>query len=182
MSPEAEVLIEQVATHRDRAAFARLFGDYGPRLKGYLTARGTDPSTAEELVQESMLAVWRKAHQFDRARGAASTWIYSIARNTLCSHFRGRARAEMDHDDPARVPAAALPEDELAALCDRGALAAAMSTLPDEQVDVLRGAYFQGRSLSEVAEDQRVPLGTVKTRVRLALGRLRRILGAGDVP
>lgn len=176
-----EELIRAVALHQHRAAFARLFKSYGPRLKGFLAARGTDLATAEELAQETMLAVWRKAHQFDPARGSASTWIYTIARNTLCTHLRGQLRAELDPEDPALVAPAPVPEDELAVLCDRDALVAAMSALPGEQVDALRGAYFQGRSLAEVAEGQRVPLGTVKTRVRLALERLRRLLGAGEV-
>jgi RNA polymerase sigma factor (sigma-70 family) len=178
----AESLLAAVARDRDRAAFAQLFRLYGPRIKGYLGKRGADLATADELVQEVMLAVWRKAHQFDGARGNASTWIFTISRNTLFSHLRHVARPEVDPADPARVPAEALPDEQLAALRDQAAVAAAMESLPPEQVEAIRGAYFQGQTLNEVAERQKVPLGTVKTRVRLALERLRRLVGPGDVP
>jgi RNA polymerase sigma factor (sigma-70 family) len=178
----AESLLEAVARDRDRGAFAQLFRLYGPRIKGYLSKRGADLATADEMVQEVMLAVWRKAHQFDGARGNASAWIFTISRNTLFSHLRQVVRPEVDPADPERVPVEALPDEQLAALRDHAAVAAALGALPPEQVEVIRGAYFQGRTLNEVAEQQKVPLGTVKTRVRLALERLRRIVGSGDVP
>ena len=177
-----ESLLRAVADDRDRRAFAQLFRTYGPRIKGYLGKRGTDLATADEMVQEVMLAVWHKAHQFDASRGNASTWIFTISRNTLFSHLRHRARPEVDPSDPQCVPAAELPDEQLAALRDQAAVAAAMRSLPPEQVDALRGAYFQGQTLNQVAEQQKVPLGTVKTRVRLALERLRRLVGPGDVP
>jgi RNA polymerase sigma-70 factor (ECF subfamily) len=134
------------------------------------------------MVQEVMLAVWRKAHLFDGERGNASTWIFTISRNTLFSHLRHVARPEVDASDPQRVLPEPLPDEQLAVLRDQAAVAMAMQSLPREQVDAIQRAYFQGQTLAEVAVGQKVPLGTVKTRVRLALERLRRLVGPGDVP
>lgn len=178
----AEALLEAVARDRDRRAFAQLFQLYGPRIKGYLGKRGADPATADEMVQEVMLAVWRKAHLFNGEKGNASTWIFTISRNTLFSHLRHAARPEVEAVDPLRVPAEPLPDEQLAALREQAAVTMALRALPREQVEVIRRAYFQGQTLTEVAEGQKVPLGTVKTRVRLALERLRRLIGPGDVP
>lgn len=180
-SSTAEALLEAVAQSRDRLAFAQLFREYGPRIKGFL-GRRVDLGTADEMVQEVMLAIWRKAHLFDASRGNASTWIFTITRNTLFSHLRQCMRPELDPEDPEWVPPATPPDDQLHTLREQAAVTLAMSALPAEQREVLHGAYLQGRSLSEVAQAQQVPLGTVKTRARLALERLRRMLGSGDEP
>jgi RNA polymerase sigma-70 factor (ECF subfamily) len=177
----AEALLEAVGRDRDRLAFAQLFREYGPRLKGFL-ARRVDPGTADEMVQEVMLALWRKAHQFDADRGNASTWIFTIARNALFSHLRQAMRPEVDPTDPECVRQSRLPDEQLDSLREQAAVSAAMHSLPVEQLQVIRGAYLQGQSLSEVASAHQLPLGTVKTRARLALERLRRMLGAGDEP
>jgi RNA polymerase sigma-70 factor (ECF subfamily) len=144
------------------------------------------PPPRRWLVQEVMLKVWRRAAQFDPARGAAATWIHAIARNALVSHRRGPLRAEQPSADVDAV----LDRDavDIHAIADRGpeeaalqkewcrVLGSALEALPPEQYDVLRGAYFSGRTLRDVAEERKVSLGTVKTRARLALARLRGIL------
>lgn len=179
--PEAEALLLAVAQRRDRVAYARFFGWYAPRVKGQLLAAGASAATADELVQEVMLRVWRKAEQFDPARGAVGTWLYAMTRNTWINHTRGRhpgesilEDAEVDESMPARDdvdPEASARDAEW-----RTALRGALASLPAEQIDVLRGACFSGHSLREVADETKVPLGTVKTRVRLALERLRGML------
>ena len=177
-----------IAERGDRDAFARLFTWFAPRVKAQLVLAGAGES-AEELVQEVMLKVWRRAAQFDPARGSAATWIHAIARNTLISHRRGPQHAEqpkadldgdLDLDDAAAAEADALadrgPEEAALQMEWRRVLGSALAALPPEQYDVLRGAYFSGRTLRDVAEERKVSLGTVKTRARLALARLRGIL------
>jgi RNA polymerase sigma-70 factor (ECF subfamily) len=174
-----------IAERGDRDAFARLFTWFAPRVKAQLVLAGAGES-AEELVQEVMLKVWRRAAQFDPTRGSAATWIHAIARNTLVSHRRGPLRAEQPNADldtdldreAAGVDAAADrgPEEAALQMEWRRVLGSALEALPPEQYDVLRGAYFSGRTLRDVAEERKVSLGTVKTRARLALARLRGIL------
>jgi len=175
--PDAEALLAAIAGPRDRQAFARFFNWFAPRVKGQLQAAGAPPATADELVQEVMLAVWRKAGQFDPARGAASTWLYAMTRNAWINHTRGRRpidpTVEIDDGGAAEAPT---PEAAAAEAQWQGALRGALAALPEEQIAVLRGCYFAGRSLREEAEARNLPLGTVKTRARLALERLRSML------
>ncbi len=183
--PGSERWILAIAEHGDRDAFARLFNWFAPRVKAQLALAGAGES-AEELVQEVMLKVWRRAAQFDPARGSAATWIHAIARNALVSHRRAPQRAEqpsadvdLDADlglDEAGVVGDRGPEEAALQMEWRRVLGSALKALPPEQYDVLRGAYFSGRTLRDVAEERKVSLGTVKTRARLALARLRGIL------
>jgi RNA polymerase sigma-70 factor (ECF subfamily) len=173
-SPES--LLAAVAREHDRGAFAALFRSFAPRIKSFLLSRGVQPDAADETVQEIMLIVWRSAGRFDPGRGAARTWIFTIARNCLIDRMRAARRPEVELDDPAL--ATELPSGETALLVreDQRALTSAMDQLPGEQVDVLKGAYFRGRTLKQLADEQQVPLGTVKTRMRLALKHLRGLL------
>lgn len=167
-------LIEAIALRADRAAFAELFAHFAPRLKAYLMRLGSDAATAEEVVQEVMLTIWRKAASFDRQQASASTWIFTIARNRRIDRLRRERRPEFDPNDPALVPDA--PED-----ADRtvwtgqigGRVRAAIESLPAEQSDLIRRAYFEELSHREIAESSGLPLGTVKSRIRLAMQRLR---------
>ncbi len=174
--PNAEALLQAVADHGDREAFAALFRFFAPRVKGYLLTLGAPAGVAEDLVQEVMLAVWRKADQFDPSRGAAAAWIFTASRNLFVSRIRREKRAQVEEDDPQRVSSEPGPEEHAAATQSRDALASAIASLPPEEAAVLNGAYFRGRTMRELAEDRGVPLGTVKTRVRLGLERLRRTL------
>jgi RNA polymerase sigma factor (sigma-70 family) len=177
---DATALVAAIAGRRDRAAFARLFQLYAPRVKGQLMARGASAAVADELTQEVMLTVWRKAEQFDRGKGLVSTWLYAITRNCFINHVR-RAHWPEPEPEPERAAAAPAPDEQLAAASEAHRLREAMRELPTEQREVLVGAYDRGRSLSELANEQGIPLGTVKTRVRLAMARLReRLVGKVD--
>jgi len=174
-SLDAATLVAAVGAQRDRAAFARLFEFYAPRVKGQLMARGATAAIADELTQEVMLTVWRKASQFDRTRGLVSTWLFTITRNSHINHLR---RHRWPEPDAETTPGPPVPDDQLAAAREHQALRAALQDLPAEQRETVAGAYYRGRTLSELAEEQGIPLGTVKTRVRLAMARLRaRLLG-----
>ena len=170
-----ESLVEAIAAHRSREAFAELFEHFAPRLKSYLMRLGTDAAAAEEVVQEAMVMVWRKAESFDRRQANASTWIFTIARNKRIDRLRRERRPELDPNDPALVPDPEPQADRsVEARQSRHRILAAMENLPVEQSDLIRMAYFDDKSHAEIAAETDLPLGTVKSRIRLALGRMRR--------
>jgi len=170
-------LMAAVAASGDRAAFGRLFSYFAPRVKAYLLRLGAQSQVAEELAQEVMLTVWRKAAQFDARQSAVSTWIFTIARNRFIDTIRREKHPEFDPDDPALVPSAPLRPDESYTEIDREQrVRAALELLPGEQIDLLKRAFYSGKSHREIADDTGLPLGTVKSRMRLAFGRLRKLL------
>jgi len=167
-------LIEAVATRQDRAAFTRVFAYYGPRVKAYLLRLGLDSAEAEETAQEVMVAVWRKAPSFDRAQASAATWIFRIARNRRIDLFRRDQRAQLDANDPAFQPAAEATPDQAAEAAEReDQVRRAMAELPPDQRDLVRRAFYEDQSHSEIAAETGVPLGTVKSRLRLAFAKLK---------
>ncbi len=168
--------LEAVARRQDRAAFARLFAHFAPRVKAYLMRQGAEPGLAEDLAQETMLTVWRKAPGYDRRLAGPSTWIFTIARNRRIDALRRDRRGRLDADDPALLPEAGiLPDTALEAGQWEKKLAAAIGDLPAEQAQMLKLAYFEDRSHGDIARSLRLPLGTVKSRLRLAVTRLRSI-------
>jgi RNA polymerase sigma factor (sigma-70 family) len=181
--PDSEMLadlVERVARSRDRAAFAVLFDHFAPRLNAYLLRLGADGGTAEEIVQEVMVTLWRKAAQFDRAKSSVGTWLFRIARNRRIDGLRRDRSAAIDPEEPSVRPAAAEdPAAEIDARRREERVRAALATLPPEQVELIRLAFFRGLSHSAIMEATGLPLGTVKSRIRLAFGRLRKALEAG---
>ncbi|KKB08094.1 sigma-70 family RNA polymerase sigma factor [Devosia chinhatensis] len=166
-----------IAAHADMDAFQALFQDYSPRIRAYLLKMTRNAQAAEDLMQETMLAIWRKAGQYDPSRGPASAWIFTIARNIWIDAWRKQRRPELDPNDPAL---AADPEPDAANLMEQrqshDALHKAMQTLPQEQVDLIRLSFFDEASHSTIAKQLGLPIGTVKSRIRLAFGRLRAAL------
>ncbi len=175
-------LARAVADHRDQQAFAVLFDYFAPRLKSWLLRQKMAGGEAEELVQEVMIVLWHKAGLYDPARSSLSTWLFRIARNRRIDlQRRSRARV-LDEKDPVLQPPAELGADEIVANDDRDAhVRAAVNRLPDDQRDMLRAAFFLGQSHSEIAEATGLPLGTVKSRIRLAFGKLKKVLEAESV-
>ncbi len=174
-------LILLVAKSQDRPAFAELFDHFAPRIKAYLLRLGTEEARAEELVQEVMITLWRKASLFDQTKSSAATWLYRIARNRRIDALRRDRSGSIDMEDPGLRPAA--PEDadvEMDARIRDERVRIALANLPDEQADLIRRAFFSGLSHSQIADETGLPLGTVKSRIRLAFGRLRRALEADD--
>ena len=172
-------LVGRVAAERDRASYRTLFDHFAPRIRAFLLRRGLSPAQADDLTQDAMLAIWRRAESYDPAKAAVATWVYSIARNLHIDYFRKTARASrVDLKDPSLQPVEEPTADEL---YDRSqsvdAVVAALSGLPDEQRLVLDLAYMEGCSHSEIAERLDMPLGTVKSRIRLAMDKLRISLG-----
>lgn len=171
-------LLLQVGRTGDVDAFETLFGHFGPRIKAYMAK--ADRNRAEELMQETMMAVWRKASLFDASRGVAASWIFTIARNQRIDALRRDRRAEIDPDDPALVPESPVAADQALDSRQKAQLMrAALADLPSEQFQVLELAFYQEQSQSEIATKLALPLGTVKSRMRLGFAKLREALGNG---
>ena len=168
-----EALIVAIATRQDRAAFTALFQHFAPRVKAYFIKTGTEASAADDLMQDALLAIWHKSPQFDPARATAAAWIFAIARNLRIDAAR-RGRLLLPADDPSEAPPPVLLADALVAAEERSsALRAAVETLPTDQLAILRLAFFEDLSHSEIERRLDVPLGTIKSRLRLALSKLR---------
>ena len=166
-----------IARDRDRAAFIEVFRYFAPRLKAYLMRLGSAPQEAEELMQEVLIIVWQRAETFDAKQASVSTWIFTIARNKRIDALRRERRPEIDPNDPALVPAAEpAADDTLATLQQNARLREAIEVLPPEQIELVRMAYFEDKAHVAIAEEKNLPLGTVKSRLRLALGHLRKAL------
>jgi len=175
-------LVEAVAATRDREAFAALFDHFAPRINAFLMRLGTDNGSAEELTQEVMVTLWRKASLFDRSKSSVATWLFRIARNRRIDLARRDKSSKLDPDEPTLQPAPATdPGEELDARDREVRVRRALTELPPEQIELVRLAFFSGLSHSEIADETGLPLGTVKSRIRLAFGRLRRELGT-DAP
>lgn len=171
--------VEAIAARADKAAFARLFAHFAPRLKAYLLRLGLPGAEAEEVAQEVMVTVWRKAAGFDRRQASVSTWIFRIARNRRIDVFRRDQRAVLDAHEPAFQPATAAAPDASSEAADREAqVRLAMAELPPDQRDLVRAHFYEDLTHSQIAERTGVPLGTVKSRLRLAFGKLRQTLEA----
>lgn len=174
-------LIERVANARDKAAFAELFDHFAPRIKGYLMQQGADEGSAEEIAQDVMVTLWLKADLFDSKKSSASTWLYRIARNRRIDRLRRQKSAELDPNEPTLQPAA-VPDIvvEMDAQLRDERVRAALSTLSEQQAQIVRLAFFSGLSHSEISQETGLPLGTVKSRIRLAFARLRTVIEADD--
>ncbi|MEP7029978.1 MAG: sigma-70 family RNA polymerase sigma factor [Pseudolabrys sp.] len=171
-------LIEAIAATRDRAAFTALFDHFAPRIKGLLMRSNTPAAAAEELAQEAMLTVWRKAAQFDRTRAGASAWIFTIARNLRIDIARREQRGKvLDLESGESLEQPAQPDAEFDAGEREQRVRAALSHLPDDQMRVVRLSFFESKPHAEIAIELEMPLGTVKSRIRLAMKHLRGLLG-----
>jgi RNA polymerase sigma-70 factor (ECF subfamily) len=173
-------LLEAVAQRQDRDAFAELFAFFAPRVKSYVMRLGAGDSLAEEIAQEVMITVWRKAHQFDRNQASVSTWIFRIARNRRIDAAR-RAKPDLDPNEPALHPAEPEAADDRLTAADREVrVRAALTELPQDQFNLLQLAFYDGLSHRDIADKLGLPLGTVKSRIRLAFAKMRARL-TGDV-
>jgi RNA polymerase sigma-70 factor (ECF subfamily) len=168
-------LMAAIVAKKDRAAFAELFEFFAPRLKAYVMRIGADPSSAEELAQETMVTVWRKAATFDPSKAAVSTWIFTIARNRRIDQARRENRPAVDeHDLTGEVRWQESAFGDIQAAEEQAILTSAIESLPEEQAEVIRKAFYEDKSHAVVADELGLPLGTVKSRIRLALGHLKR--------
>ncbi len=169
-------LIRLVRDEKDRAAFAQIFRHFAPRVKAFLMKSGADEGMSEECTQEVMATLWTKAHMFDPSRASVSTWVFTIARNRKIDAIRRQKRPEPE-DLPWGPEAEPDQADVMSLRQESEKLAEAIAALPEKQKDLIQRAYFGDLSHSEIAEQTGLPLGTIKSRIRLALDRLRHAMG-----
>ena len=166
--------MERIAADQSREAFAELFAFFAPRLKAYMLRLGAAEPEAEELTQDVMITVWRKAAMYDRRQASVSTWIFRVARNRRIDVQRRTSKPPLEPDEPMLRPAEAeQPDSAVSRMQMEEQVRAQLATLPDEQLALLQAAFYDGLSHSEIARSHGLPLGTVKSRIRLALARLR---------
>jgi RNA polymerase sigma-70 factor (ECF subfamily) len=169
-------LIEAIALRRDRDAFAALFAYFAPRLKTWLVKSGATPGAAEDFAQDAMLTVWRKADLFDATKARAATWIFIIARNRRLDMLRRDARPLPTPEIELASDGVRRPDELLSISQDADRVREALSHLSPDHVEVLRLAFFMDSSHTEIAKHLDLPLGTVKSRIRNAMTKLRLIL------
>ena len=174
-----ENLLYRVGQNKDRAAYIKIFEHFAPRLKSYLLKQGANEDAAEEVIQDAMIKVWRKAKMYDPSKAKASTWIFTIARNRRIDLLRKGKRSEYLSD--ANIIEETQSDDEQLSVEDfyvqteeAQILKSKIDELPDEQMKLLEMAFYEDKTHQEIAEETQIPLGTVKSRIRLALGKLRK--------
>jgi len=164
--------IERIRDQKDQTAFAELFEHFAPRIKGFLIKSGANLSLAEECSQEVMATCWHKAHMFDPSRASVATWIFTIARNRKIDVLRKERRPEPEEltwgpeEEPDQTDVMVIQQES-------EQLGRAIADLPEVQRDLIKKAYFGDLTHSEIAAQTGLPLGTIKSRIRLALDRLR---------
>ncbi len=174
---ELDDLLTAVGANRDGEAFAVLFDHFGPRVHAQMVRQGLAPFAAADVTQEVMETIWRKAHLFDPRKAAAATWVFHIARNRRIDVGRRSRETACPVEDLSAIPDPADGSDECLDAAQREEhVRDALGTLPQEQFALVRLAFFEGLSHSAIAEQTKLPLGTVKSRLRLAFSRLRRFL------
>ncbi len=169
-------ILARIRTGRDQAAFAELFRHFAPRVKAFLMKSGASEALAEECTQDVMATLWQKAHLFDPTRASVATWIFTIARNRRIDIAR-KARPEPEdlpwgpEEEPDQVDALSLQQES-------EQLGRALRKLPEKQRALIERCYYGDLSHSEIATETGLPLGTIKSRIRLALDRLRHELSS----
>jgi RNA polymerase sigma-70 factor (ECF subfamily) len=167
-------LLRRVAEQADPAAFRELYQTYGPRVKAYMMRQGADAATAEDLAQETLLAVWRRASLYVAEKGSVTTWIFAIARNVRIDRLRREVPwQELPEEGPEQASGEALPDEAVSEKERQARVRAALAALPPEQREVVALAYIEGLSHGDIAARLRLPLGTVKSRMRIAYQKIR---------
>ena len=171
---EWDNLLLRVGSDKDRYAFKKLYEHFAPRLKSFLLRIGSDMSAAEEICQETMIMVWRRSETFNPNSAGASTWIFTIARNKRIDKLRKDNRPLPDLNDPSFLQ---MPVDRSDLILERveeeQKIKNALKNLPMEQAKLILSAYYEEKSHRKIADETNLPLGTVKSRIRLAINRLR---------
>jgi len=174
-----------IGRDRDERSFALIYDYYAGRIKSFLMGKGMNEDTAEELTQEIMLTVWRRAESYDPKKAAASTWLFTIARNRRIDYLRGNSRIEVELDDEMLDVGTTENDTQARFVANEQSavqLEAALERLPPEQRQVMHLSYFRGQSHGAIAKWLDLPIGTVKSRIRLAMQSVRSHLQDGGDP
>lgn len=171
--------MQRVAEHRDRSAFICLFEYFAPRIKSFLLKSGMSGDQAEDLAQDTMLTVWRRAESYKPNMASVSTWIFTIARNRRIDILRKISFPTYDPADPIMENLVAdnvQPIEHLNLAQEKNMLTEAFQILPEEQAELIQKSFFEDKTHQVIADELKIPLGTVKSRIRLGLERLRKSL------
>ena len=176
-SQTSEELFRLASVMGNRDAFRTLFSRHGPQLKRFFMRSGLRSQQADEMVQEVMLKIWRRARSYDPERASFQTWLFTIARNQRIDQVRKKRVPEVELDDQTNaVVLAPSAFDALDSAQRKSQVRQAIQHLPEKQAAVLNSAYIEGKTLVSIANESKLPLGTIKSRLRLALERLRSTL------
>ncbi len=169
--------VELIGKNQDKLAFNNIFRYFAPRLKSFLVKAGSTESQAEEVIQEVMIAVWTKSSTYDSSKSSVSTWIYTIARNKRIDKIRKEKRHYLsESDEGLEIPVDSTQEKEIFSAQVSSSLRKYMSNLPEEQSKLLKLSYFYNKTHADISEELKIPLGTVKSRIRLALTKMRHLV------
>ena len=172
-----ETLIRLIIENQDKSAFALLFKHFAPRVKSYIVRHGCDHSHADDVTQDVMHKVWTRASTYDHTQASLSTWIFTIARNAYIDTVRRERRPEIDENDPFFIPTETpAPDYNLDRVQQQRRIHQAIAALPQDQAEIIRAAFYHDDSHDQIAQKKGLPLGTVKSRIRLGLNRLRTAL------
>ncbi|MBB5188664.1 MULTISPECIES: sigma-70 family RNA polymerase sigma factor [Zhongshania] len=169
--------VERIAQERDKHSFMQLFDYFSPRVNAYLLGQGAEAAMAEDLSQEALLALWNKAHLYSREKAAVSTWLFRVARNLWIDRLRKQRGVAYESDENL----AETVDDEARLNADGERLKAVLDTLPQSQAQVVYKSYYEGKSHSEIAGETGMPLGSVKSSLRLAIKAFRQHFGEDGV-
>ncbi|MAH88618.1 MAG: RNA polymerase subunit sigma [Pelagibacterales bacterium] len=174
---ELSLCINAIGVNQDKQAFSTIFKYFAPRLKSFLVKAGSTDSQAEEVIQEVMIAVWTKSATYDSSKSSVSTWVYTIARNKRIDKIRKEKRHYLsESDEGLEIPVDSTQEKEILSAQLSSSLKKYMSNLPKEQSKLLQLSYFYNKTHADISEELKIPLGTVKSRIRLALTKMRHLV------
>ncbi len=169
--------LKDIGESQDKVAFANIFKYFAPRLKSFFIKLGAAETQAEEIIQEVMIAVWTKSKTYDNAKSSVSTWIYTIAKNKRIDKIRKEKKHNtVESDESLEIPIPSKQEEHLLATEVNEKLHHSLQFLPKEQAELLKLSYFYEKTHSDIARDLSLPLGTVKSRIRLALSKMKNLV------
>ena len=169
--------LQDIAENQSKDAFKIIFKYFAPRLKSYLIKLGAIDIQAEEVIQEVMIAVWTKSASYDKTKSSVGTWIYTIARNKRIDKIRKEKRHYLsESDEGLEIPVESTQEKEIFSSEISVKLKNYIDNLPKEQGKLLKLSYFYDKTHADIAEELNIPLGTVKSRIRLALTKMRHLV------
>ena len=169
--------LRDIGENQDKVAFSNTFRYFAPRLKSYFVKIGSTESQAEEIIQEVMIAVWTKSSTYNREKSSVSTWIYTIAKNKRIDKIRkDKKHNTVDSDESLEIPVPSKQEQQILSTEVAEKIQHSLKFLPDEQAELLKLSYFYEKTHSDIAKDLSLPLGTVKSRIRLALSKMRNLV------
>ena len=169
--------LKDIGENQDKLAFSNIFKYFAPRLKSYFVKIGCTETQAEEIIQEVMIAVWTKSNTYDREKSSVSTWIYTIAKNKRIDKIRKEKKHNtVESDESLEIPVPSKQEQQILSTEVSEKIRHSLKFLPNEQAELLKLSYFYEKTHSDIAKDLCLPLGTVKSRIRLALSKMRNLV------